>query len=199
MDSNAVIDLRNASQVIQGLLFAGQFAQAEPLVRTCLQQVPQDLYFLSQLDIVLNGQGQAQQADEVEARIQAIWESQHKAAWEAKGRPVGEATWARMIAPARQYHVVGTQYYQPEVIGSPPATITSFYKLLALPRLKDRPPRLFKLEMSRLREEFYVLRESLPNGAGCQVIPYGPRQPEVRTLVAHTVAFLDAESQPPER
>ena len=188
------LDLNKASETIQELIFAGKFDEAEPLVRQCLQQVPEELYFLSQLDIVLNGQGKYHAADELRNQIRDIWERHHKAKWIEKGSPVSEATWARMIVPAESYYVAGTEYFQPEVIGSE-FTITSFYKIIALPKSQDEETRIFKLEMSNLVEEYYVLRELFPDGGGQQIIPYGGKKPEFRTLVKDAVTYLDAEQE----
>ena len=188
------LDLNKASETIQELIFAGKFDEAEPLVRQCLQHVPEELYFLSQLDIVLNGQGKYHAADELRNQIRDIWERHHKATWLAKGSPVSDATWARMIIPAEAYYVVGTEYFQPEVIGSE-FTITSFYKIIALPKSQDKETRIFKLEMSTLVEEFYVLRELFPDGGGQQIIPYGDKKPEFRTLVKDAATYLDAEQE----
>lgn len=186
------VDLEKTAKQIQAFIFAGKFAEAEPLVHRCLQRAPKELYFLSQLDIVLNGQGKYQEADVLRDRIREIWEQDYKADWIVTGSPVSKATWARMLVPAQTYYVVGAEYFQPEVLGSE-FTITSFYKIIAQPKSEDEETRVFKLEMSNIVEEFYVLRELLKDGGGRQIIQYGGTKPDFRTVVGDTRAYLDAE------
>ena len=186
-------DLNQISRIIQTFIFARRFEEAEPYVRKVLQRVPEELYFLSQLDIVLNGQGKYQEADELRNHIRSIWESKYKANWIAKGSPVAEATWARMIVSTPKYEIIGAEYFQPEVIGTSPFTITSFYKIIVLPKSKAHMTRVFKLEMSKLVEEFYVLRELIQNGGGRQIIPYGINKPQLQQLLTDAMGYLDAE------
>ena len=109
--------------------------------------------------MVLNGQGRFREADEHRERILRIWEKHYKADWIAKGSPASRAKWARIMVPAKEYNVAGAEYFQPQVIGSPPATITTFYEIIAFPKYKKQKRRVFKLEMSKIVEEYYVLRE----------------------------------------
>ena len=62
-------DLEQESEKIQALLRAGKFDAAEPLARECIRQVPEEIYFLGQLEMVLNGQGKFREADELRERI----------------------------------------------------------------------------------------------------------------------------------
>jgi hypothetical protein len=55
--------LVDKSKKIEHFLLNGKFDEAEPLVRDCLRQAPEEIYFLSQLDMVLNGQGKYHDAD----------------------------------------------------------------------------------------------------------------------------------------
>ena len=121
-------DLNQMSRIIQTFIFAGRFEEAEPYVRKVLQRVPEDLYFLSQLDIVLNGQGKYQEADELRKHIRSIWESKYKTNWIAKGSPVAEATWTRMIVSTPKYEIIGTEYFRPEVIGTSPLPLHPFIR-----------------------------------------------------------------------
>ncbi|MDX1488872.1 MAG: hypothetical protein R3268_11765, partial [Acidiferrobacterales bacterium] len=143
-------DCAKISERIQPLLLAHQFAQAEPLVRTCLREHPRQVVLLSQLDIALNGQGKHQEAERVRERILQTWHQNHEASWRARGSPVGEATWARMILSSREYDVIGAEYFVPEVLGTEPPQIVVYYKVIALPKVEGKSPRLFKLEMSDL-------------------------------------------------
>jgi hypothetical protein len=74
-----------------------------------------------------------------------------------------------------------------------PFTITSFYKIFVLPKSKAHMTRVFKLEMSKLVEEFYVLRELIQNGGGRQIIPYGINKPQLQQLLTDVMGYLDAE------
>jgi hypothetical protein len=187
------MNLRETSMQIQSLIFTERFVDAEPLVQQCLQQVPEDLYFLSQLDLVLNGKGKYQEAEVLRSQILEIWERDHKAKWVEAGSPIAKATWARMFVPAQSYRVIGTEYYQPEVIGSD-FPITSFYKIIAQPTKREQHPRVFKLEMSKLNDEFYVLREYF-QGGGQQIVQYGVEKPDFYRVVMDTKTYLDAEEQ----
>jgi len=53
------------SQEIANLLRSGKFAKAETMARQCLRQLPDDIYFLSQLEMSLNGQQKYGEADQV--------------------------------------------------------------------------------------------------------------------------------------
>lgn len=188
------IDLSKNAENTKAFIFAGKFDEAEPLVRQCLKQAPEEIYFLSQLDMVLNGRGRYDKADENRNYIKEIWEEKHKPDWIAKGSPVSESTWVRMVLPSKDYYVIGTEYFQPEIIGTTPLTITSFYKIIALPKSKKHKARIFKLEMSKIEEEYYVLRELLDDG-GRQIIPYGSEKPDIRKLVTDAVSYLNVKHQ----
>lgn len=187
-------DCAQKSRKIQELIFASQFKQAEPLVRSCLDKGSDELYFLSQLDIVLNGQGNHGAADRVRNQILETWHQKHEAEWRAKGSPVAQATWARMVSSSHEYYVIGAEYYVPEVLGSEPPQIMVYYKMIALPKVEGKQPRLFKLEMSELVSKFYVLRETFRRG-GRQVIPYGESKPDLRQVVTDTINYLDSENR----
>lgn len=187
-------DCAKTSEMIERLLLARHFAQAEPLVRTCLSEHPGQLSLLSKLDIVLNGQGKRQAADQVRERILQTWHRNHEADWRARGSPVAEATWARMVSSSQEYYVIGAEYYVPEVLGAEPPQILVYYKVIALPRVDGKSPRLFKLEMSDLGMKFYVLRETFRNG-GRQVKPYGNDKPDLPRVVIDAIHFLDSEDR----
>ena len=186
-------DCKEEAAEIQQFIFAEKFEEAEPIVRKCLEGFPEDLAFLSNLDIVLNGQGKFNASKQVHDRILEIWKRDHAAKWRDKGSPVREATWARMIMQSKDYFVVGTEYFTPEPLGKEPAMIYSFYKLIAFPKAEGAEARLFKLEMSDILGKYYVLRESFTNGGGAQRIPYGDQLPELRRVVIEAVSYLDKE------
>ena len=190
-------ELVENSKVIQKLVFEGKFKEAEPYVQKCLQKVPNDMYFLSQLDIVLNGQQRFQEADQLRNKILEIWNRDHKQAWISKGSPVAERAWLRMIGFAKDYNVAATEYYIPEPLNpaTPDNTITNFYKFIVIPKSQAVKERLFKLEMSKLREEYYVLSEISDKGFR-QVRPYGSQKPDIRTVLKDLILYLDGPKKP---
>jgi tetratricopeptide (TPR) repeat protein len=180
---------------IEALLNAGKYKEAEPLARKCLEQTPRDLAFLSQLDMSLNGQERHAEADQLRDHILEVWEQDRKEEWLAKGSPKGEATWARFIVPSKDYVVIGTQYFTPELLGAVDEPhITSFYKIILRPRDKSHGLHIMKLEMSELVEPYYVLREQVKNG-GDQLIPYGSRKPELREVVHDLLEVLEGKRE----
>ena len=177
-------DLKARFDEIDNLLRAGRYGDAEPFVRKCLQRAPRDLAFLSQLDSTLNGLERFAEADQLRDRILQIWEKDQKQKWLAKGSPKGEAAWVRFIVPTKDFWVIGCQYFTPEVLGAAGGPqITSFYKIVLHPRDGSHGTHVMKLEMSRLDQPYYVLRETLKNGGGDQLIPYGSQKPELRQVV----------------
>ena len=184
------LNLNQRALDAQDLIFAEKYEEAEAVIRECLNVVPEDIGFLSKLDIVLNGQGKYTDADSIRDQIREIWIKKHRDKWLADGSPVARATWARMIAETKKSIVIGVEYYQPEVIGTE-FPITSFYKIIVLPKVKGDKPRVFKLEMSNLDRVYYVLRELyLDSGGGAQIIPYGSKKPEFRRVLQDAVRCL---------
>jgi len=178
----------------RGLLKAGKFEQAEPLVRECLRQAPHEIYFLSQLEMSLNGQGKHGEAEELAARIRQIWKSEYKAQWIAKGSPVAESSWARVMTASRDYYVIGTEYFMPHLVEGPKAGATSLwadYKVIALPRHKQENgrSRIFMLDKGAL-EINYFLEENMGE-AIVMVAKYGKEKPEIRDLAKTVADYLD--------
>ena len=194
IDAHAEGDCKEDAVSIQRFIYAEKFKEAESLVRMCLERHPEDLGFLSSLDVVLNGQGKYDDADKVRVQILEIWNRDYKEKWIENGSPVRESSWARMVMKSKDYHVIGTEYYTPEPLGEKkPPMIVSFYKLIVFPKAKGEKARLFKLEMSDILGKYYVLRESFGDGGGAQRIPYGDTRPELHQVVKETVSFLDNE------
>lgn len=98
------------------MLKSGKFDQAEPLARECLQQEPEEIYFLSQLEMALNGQRKFQQADELAEQTRRLWKSKYKDKWIARGSPASESSWARTITTTEDYYVIGTEYFMPHML-----------------------------------------------------------------------------------
>jgi hypothetical protein len=186
-------DCKNEAAQIQQFIFTEKFKEAEPIVRKCLGEFPESLAFLANLDVVLNGQEKFKASEKVRDRILKIWHRDYEADWIAKGSPVREATWARMIIQSRDYYVVGAEYYTPEPLGNEPSFILSYYKLIAFPKVEGEEARLFKLEMSDIVGKYHVLRESFANGGGAQIIPYGEEKPALHRVVKEAVSWLDGQ------
>lgn len=183
-------DLVEKSHKIQRFLFDGKFVEAEPLVRDCLRQAPEEIYFLSQLDMVLNGQGRYRDADEVGDRIRTVWLKKYKEKWQAKGAPISESSWARMMSASRDYYVTGAEYFMPRVLegrSEDPLALIAFYKVIALPKQGRGPARVFQLAKAKV-ENNYFLEEYA--GAITLISSYATR-PDIRALVSDTVAYLD--------
>ena len=175
---------------MQQLLFAGEYDRAEPPVRKCVKQHPKEVAYLSKLDIVLNGQGKYAEAGKLREQILDIWHRYYEADWRARGAPVAESSWARMIVSTKNYIVIGTEYFVPQLLNDDPP-LKAFYKIIAMPRSEDRQARLFKLEMSQWDEtKFHVLREQFQSG-GKQIVQYGEKRPAFHRMVEDAAAYLD--------
>ena len=113
-------DLYRKAQQIGDLLRSGEFSNAEPLVRECLKQAPHDIYFLGQLEMALNGQGKYAEDDQVAANVRQIWASEYKEEWLAKGSPVAESSWARIMISTRDHYAIGVEHFMPHVVERDP-------------------------------------------------------------------------------
>ena len=179
-------DLSQKSQVIEDLLKSGKFEKAEPLVRECLRQVPHEIYFLSQLEISLNGQDKHGEADDVAARIRQIWKSEYKEAWIAKGSPVADSSWARIMTASRDYYVIGTEYFLPHPLGE---HLMADYKVIALPKRKDGGSRIFMLDKTASEKNYFL--EDYTGVAIVMVAAYGKEKPDIRDLAKMVAGYLD--------
>jgi hypothetical protein len=179
-------DLSHKSQAIEDLLKSGEFEKAEPLVRECLRQVPHEIYFLGQLEMSLNGQGKYGEADEVAASIRQIWKSEYKKRWIAKGAPVAQSSWARIMTSSRDYYVIGTEYFLPHPLDG---TLLADYKVIALPKRKDSGSRIFMLDKAP-SEKYYFLEE-YTGEAIVMVAAYGRGKPDIRDLAKKVADYLD--------
>ena len=157
-------DLSQKAQQIGELLRSGEFSNAEPLVRECLKQAPHDIYFLGQLEMALNGQGKYAEDDQVAANVRQIWASEYKEEWLAKGSPVAESSWARIMISTKDYYAIGVEYFMPHLVeGDPTAkdkrsNLMADYKVIALPKRKDAGSRIFPLNKTAW-EKLYWLEE----------------------------------------
>lgn len=179
---------------MQQLLFAGEYTRAEPGIQKCIARHPREVAYLSKLDIALNGQGKYIEADALREQILAIWHQYYEADWRAKGSPVRESSWARMILSTKDYDVIGVEYFVPQILNEDPP-LEALYKVIALPRSEDNKARLFKLEKSQFDDTgFYVLREQFENG-GKQIVQYGDEQPAFHRMVNDAAAYLEKQEQ----
>ena len=91
--------------------------------------------------------------------------------------------------------MIGTEYYTPEIIGDD-AKIVITYKIILAPISEDKQIRLFKLEMSNIVTEYYVLCEYVFNNDQTmhfQRIPYGREKPDLRDVVSDLIEYLNHE------
>jgi hypothetical protein len=190
-------DLEQESEKIQVLLRAGKFDEAEPLVRECIRQLPKEIYFLAQFEMVLNGQGKFGEADELRDRIRKLWEKDYKAAWIAKGSPVGVSSWSRVVGSSKDYDVVGAEYFVPSLIGGrnrkDPLALFAYYKVIAVPKKGSGPSRLFRLDKSAIEKNYFL--EEFSENAISMAKTYGTAMPGIRTVVEDAISYLDGEKE----
>jgi len=187
--------LEQKSEKIQVLLPAGKYDEAEPLVRECIRQMPEEIYCLGQMEMVLNGQSKFRQADELRDRIRKLWEEDYKANWIAKGSPVGESSWARVVGFSKEYAVFGAEYFIPRLLeGSDPkdaSALIAYYKVMAFPKTGKGPSRIFQLDKSAIEKHYFF--EEFSDKAISIAKMYGNQIPDIRAVVADTIAYLDGK------
>jgi len=194
-ESRTQNDLVEKSKAIQALLEAGKFDEAEPLVREGLRQEPQDIYFLVWLDVVLNGQRKYGDADELRDRIRKIWAKNYKDKWIAKGAPVSESSWPRMIATSRDCVIAGAEYFVPRLLEGTqgdPIALFAYYKVIARPKQGDGPVRIFQLDKGKAETSYFL--EEYAKLTISMVAEYRTK-PDIRRLVTDVVAYLDGKSK----
>ncbi len=185
-------DLSERAQKTQALLHTGKFAEAESLARECVGQAPEEIYFLSQLDMALNGQGKFRDADELRDRIRKLWERKYKEKWIAKGAPVSESSWARVIATAKDYYVIGAEYFVPRLLGGKKddqLALHAFYKVIAVPKEGGGRSRILELDKSRVERNYFL--EEYSAGSVILATTYGANKPDIRAVVSDAVVYLD--------
>ena len=190
-------DLEHTSEKIQVLLRARKFDEAEPLVRECIRQLPEEIYFLGQLEMVLNGQDKFREADEFRDRIRKLWEKDYKAAWIAKGSPVGESSWSRVVGSSKDYDVFGAEYFVPRLLEGrdrkDPLALIAYYKVIALPKKGSGPSRIFQLDKSASERHYFL--EEFSENAISMAERYGNAIPSIRTVVADAMSYLDGKKE----
>ena len=192
--SDSESDLEQKSEKIQALLRGGKFNEAEPLVRECIQQLPEEIYFTGQLEMVLNGQGKFREADELRDKIRKVWERDYKAKWIAKGSPVGESSWARVVGFSKEYDVFGVEYFVPRLlVGSRNDSLVAFYKVIAFPKTANGPSRIFQLDKSPNEKNYFL--EEFSDKAISMAKMYGNELPDIRAVVADAIGYLDGKNK----
>jgi hypothetical protein len=185
--------LKEKAEKTEVLLKSGKFDQAEPLARECLQQEPEEIYFLSQLEMALHGQSKFQQADELAERTRRLWKNKYKDKWIARGSPAAESAWARVMTTTQDYYVIGTEYFMPHMLAGNAkdgATLEGFYKVILQPVISNGTSRLFFLNKAR-QEHSYFLEEVDVTGSWHMVAAYGHELPPLREIVKVVVEYLD--------
>jgi hypothetical protein len=188
-------DLEQKSEKIQALLRTGKFNEAEPLARECVQQLPEEIYFLGQLEMVLNGQGKFREADELRDKIRKVWERDYKAKWIAKGSPVGESSWARVVGSSKEYDVFGAEYFVPRLLEGSDRKhgLVAFYKVIAFPKTADGASRIFQLNKSANEKHYFL--EEFSDKAISMAKMYGNELPDIRAVVADAIGYLDSKNK----
>jgi hypothetical protein len=108
--------------------------------------------------MVLNGEGRYVEADYVRDHIRGSWEANYKQEWIAKGRPVAESSWSRVIVFGRDYYVLGAEYFSPRLLEGDkgdPLAITAYYKVIAL-REENGEARIFQLNKASVEDDYFL-------------------------------------------
>jgi hypothetical protein len=190
-------DLEQKSETIQALLRAGKFDEAEPLARDCIRQLPEEIFFLGQLEMVLNGQGKFGEADELRDKIRKLWEKDYKAGWIAKGSPVGESSWARVVSFSKEYDVFGAEYFVPRILEGADRkdllALIAYYKVIAFPKTGNGPARIFQLDKSSIEKNYFL--EEFSKKRVILAKMYGNETPDIRAVVVDAIAYLDGKKE----
>lgn len=185
-------DLAQKSEKTITLIHSDKFKEAEPLVRECLRQAPVGLYFLSQLDIVLNGQGKFHDADELRDHIRGIWKEKFRGKSPARGGLVSKAGWTRVVACAKDYQIIGLEYFTPHFLSGTgsedPLLLSSFYEIEAIPIQGSSSARIFLLDRFKA-EKKYFLEEFGPRSI-TMAAAYDEK-PDIRAVVKDAIKYLD--------
>jgi hypothetical protein len=157
------------------------------------------------LDQALWGLGKPQsELDELKAEIVLVWQTKHRAMWEAHGRPKKLASWARARGDSNNYRVVVNEYYIPETMGDMTG-ITAYFKVLAFPKVEKNAvtgenhlPRIFKVETSAVLKELgsskpYLLREYFFNGGGGTTnYAFSEDEMNCKNIMRDAISFLSS-------
>jgi len=188
-------DLSRKAQEIEELLRSGQFSSAKPLARECLKHAPHEIYFLGQLEMSLNGQGKYAEDDQVAANVRQIWANEYKEKWLAKGSPIAESSWARIMIPSKDYFAIGAEYFTPHLVegsveGKEKASaLVADYKVIALPKHEGVASRIFMLNKAAAEKDYFLEEYSRPRLS--MVASYPKEKPDIRIVTKAVVVYLD--------
>ena len=189
-----LLDLSRRADAIDNLLRSGKFQEAEPLVRECLLQSPHEIHFLGQLEMSLNGQGKYAEDDQVAANVRQIWASEYTEEWLAKGSPVAQSSWARIMISTRDYYAIGVEYFLPHLVEGDPAAkdkksnLMADYKVIALPKRKDTGSRIFQLNKTAWEKQYWL--EEYSSESITTVHVYAVK-PDIRAVTKAVADYLD--------
>jgi hypothetical protein len=161
--------------------------------REGVRQLPAEMYFLGQLEMVLNGQDKSREADEVRDQIGKLWEKDYKAKWIAKDSPVRESSWARVVGSSKDYDVFGVEYFVPRLLSEGNPALIAYDKVIALPKQGNGPSRIFQLDKYQ-HEKHYFLEEFSEKAISMAEI-YGDEMPDIRTVVRDAINYLDGKKE----
>lgn len=169
------------SGIFMALFRQGEYRAAEQLARAMLDESPRNLGFLQWLDIALNGQGRASEAEMVRLRVLAAWREMQQGIPVDCGFNVAEECWMRVVDRRDGYLLVISEYYHPATTCQDPCRFALCYKCVVT-QDQEGKSRLFRLEYSRLIDDYYTLREVFPSG-GRQLVVYGETRPSLARIV----------------
>ena len=192
------IDLQQTSIKINDLLFNNKINEAEPLTRECIKAAPNDIYFLSRLEIILNAQNKFKEADELSKKIHTIWE---KSFDETDGKNANTKytrndQHLRVIGHAVKYTILGAEFFQHVKMKWRPPLFNTYlvYTLSAFPKSEGSAERRFVLEKNHtIKMTSYLLKEYLPNGEKNMFFLYDAQQPHIREVANDVIEFLNEE------
>lgn len=184
------LDVEWHSQTIESLMMTGKFDDAEPLVHKRIQEAPNNINSLELLEVLMNGQHKFHEADEVRTQIRTLWLQQCKKDWIAKGSPTEESHWWRMASQSKDYYVVGSEYFLPQIIEGDPrdrSALIGYYRILGYPTAGGRA-RLFLLNHAKTEKDYFL--EEFSRDKITMASSYA-KMPDLRVVVADVVKYLD--------
>jgi len=106
----------------------------------------------------------------------------------AKGAPVPGSSWARVIATSQEYHVIGTEYFIPQLIEGKkdgPFALYAFFKVIAFPKEGGGTSRILQLNKSKEEKNYFL--EEYSERSIIMAKSYGAGKPDIRAVVSHAV------------
>lgn len=182
------LDIELAYTKAQSLLYMNEYEEALYYINYCLDLYPENIAFLSNLDIIYNGLEEIEKANNIRKKILKIWNKEYKDDWILRGSPIAESTWARYLKVTNSHIIIGTEYFMPEKLGD----ITNYYKIILQDKFDQKIVRIYKLEHSNIIEEYYVLSE-INKGSFTQQISFGNKKPDLYQLMENFEIYINNE------